>query len=458
MNIGPNFTSLSSEAVAETWDKGGAALGASRHRSDLNSSRFYALRFLAGFSVVVIASAAAWPYLPRRYEATTTIILHPTDLESSSDSVQFMRQPLDENAVQSEIDQIASPKLAAFVVAQHSLAADPEFAGGSKLWFLPGALQGAVPEADLRQRLLKHLSVSKDRHSDTVRFGFMSSDPVKSAALTDTLLKAYLADQLARKREKIDAVTAWLTQRVDQLRAKSDTSQKAVKDFLTESGLIDAGAKTSLEQQLLTLSSEEALAKSRTFEAQARADALSELQKAGKLDGAPEVLASPVIQKLKEVVTGARSSVALVDTPQRAFDQQVAVEAERILRAAKTEAAVATAREVALQHSIKTIRDEIMRRQYSELHLDVLRRDAASDRAALDDALVRVAGQTARANAVTPDVDVTNPPEAPIYPAFPNPGLALVGTLLAGCLAGAAMVWRPLSLWARRISANVRPH
>ena len=458
MNIGPNLTSLSPEAIGEPWDKGGATLGASRHKSDLTSSRFHALRFVAGFSVVVIASASAWPYLPRRYEATTTITLHPTDLESSSNSVQFMRHPLDENAVQSEIDQIASPKLAAVVIAQHSLAADPEFAGRSKLWFLLGAVQGAVTEADLRQRLLKHLSVSKDRHSYTVKFGFMSSDPVKSAALTDTLLKAYLADQLARKREKIDAVTAWLRERVDLLRAKSDASQRAVKDFLTESGLIDTGARSSLEQQLSTLSSEEALAKSRTFEAQARAEALSDLQKAGKLDAAPEVLASPVIQKLKEAVTGARSSVALVDTPQRAFDQQVAVEAERILRAAKTEAAVAMAREVALQHSIKTIRDEIMRRQYSELRLDVLRRDAASDRTALDDALVRLAGQTARADAVTPDVDVIDPPEAPIYPAFPNPVLAFLGSLLAACLTGAAMVWRPLSLWARRISTNVRPH
>jgi hypothetical protein len=36
------------------------------------------------------------------------------------------------------------------------------------------------------------------------------------------------------------------------------------------------------------------------MDAQARADALSELQKAGKLDAAPEVLASAVVQKLKE--------------------------------------------------------------------------------------------------------------------------------------------------------------
>ena len=144
-----------------------------------------------------------------------------------------------------------------------------------------------------------------------------------------------------------------------------------------------------------------------------------------------------------------------MDAPQKAFDQQIAVEAEHILRAAKTEANIAMAREVALQHSIKTIRDKIMQREYSELSLEVLRRDAASDRTALDDAVARLAGQTARANAVTPDVDVINQPEVPIHPVFPKPLLAVLGSLLAGCLAGAAMVWRPLSLWARRVSANI---
>ena len=175
MNIETNSNSFSAEAVAETRDEAWTTFGRLRRKSDLNLSRSYTLRFFMGFSVVVAAFAMAWPFLPRRYEATTTIIFHPTDPESPSDSAQFLRQPLDESAMQSEIDQIASPTLAAVVLAQHSLAADSEFNGGWKSWFG----QSAASDADLRQRLLARLSVSKDRRSYTVKFGFMSSDPVK---------------------------------------------------------------------------------------------------------------------------------------------------------------------------------------------------------------------------------------------------------------------------------------
>jgi polysaccharide biosynthesis transport protein len=445
MNVETNSNSFSAEAVAETLDEARTTIGRLRRKSDLGLSRSYTLRFFMGFSVVVAAFAMAWPFLPRRYEATTTIIFHPTDPESPSDSAQFLRQPLDESAMQSEIDQIASPTLAAVVLAQHSLAADPEFNGGWKSWF---------GQTDLRQRLLARLSVSKDRRSYTVKFGFMSSDPVKAAALTDTLLKVYLADQLARKRKAIDNLTGWLTEQVEMLRAKSDASQLAVKDFLVQSGLIDTGATISLENELSTLSTEAALTQSRTTDAQARANALSDLQKTGKLDGAPEVVASPVIQKLKDRMAGARSAVSPLDMPQRAIEAQVAAEGDRIVRSVKTEARASMEREAALRHAIETIRDEMIKRQFSELRLAVLRRDAESDRTALDRALVHLAGQTARANAVLPHVDIIAPPEAPIRPVFPNPLLAILGTLVAGCLAGAAMVWRPLFNWVRRAAAN----
>ena len=46
-------------------------------RSDLNApARWRVHRFAFAFSLVVIAVIAAWPYLPRRYVATTSLILH----------------------------------------------------------------------------------------------------------------------------------------------------------------------------------------------------------------------------------------------------------------------------------------------------------------------------------------------------------------------------------------------
>lgn len=451
MNLNTNVASLSPEADEETRSKGATpVIGSKRERSG-NLLLAHLWRFVAGFSIVVIAVSLAWPYLPRRYEATTTIVLHPADLESTSDSIQLTRQPLDENAVQSEIDQIASPLLLQQVFAKLSLASDPEFIG-SKGWFR----HGPMSEADAEQRLGKRLTIAKDHHSYTVKFGFVASDPDKAAALTNALLKAYIANQLSRKREQVNNLTTWLKDRADLLQAKSDTSQKAVEAFLVDSGLIDAGAKISLERQLSTLANEEAIAKSRTLDTQARANALAELKSAGKLDGAPEVLSSTVIQRLKQTVSGGRSLLSPVDSgAQNGLDQQIALEADRIFRSVKTEAATSLAHELGLQQAIREIRDQISQREVSELHLAVLRHDAASDRTALDDALIHLAAQTARGKAVLPDIDIINPPTAPILPIFPNPLMVVLGTIIAGCLAGAAMVGRPLFRWMVRIPAKL---
>jgi uncharacterized protein involved in exopolysaccharide biosynthesis len=416
--------------------------------------------------IVVATFAIAWPFLPRRYEATATIILHPTGPESATDSAESLRQTLDESAIQSEIDQISAPTLLSIVVSKLHLADDPEFDGGWKRWFAQLHLaddpefdggwkrwfaQGPRTEADLGEKLLEHLSVLKGRRSYTVTFDFRSSDPIKSAALSNALLDAYLADQTARKRKAIDNLAALLAEQVNQLRAKSDASQLAVKDFLVRTGLIDKGATTSLERELSTLSSEAAMTRSRTAEAQARAAELTNLQKAGRLDGAPEVLASPVIQAFKTKLAGAKSVVSTVDLPQAAINAQIAIECDRILRSAKTQASILAEQEVALKRAIEAIRVEI-RRKNLEFGLVALQHDAEADRKALDSAVVRLAGQTARSNAVVPDVNVMSRPVVPTRPAFPRPLLTVLAAVIAGCLVGVAMVWRPFSNWARRFT------
>ena len=454
MNAEAERNFLSADAATETWDAPGARFRKPGGKLNASLQRSYGLRFLIGFSIVVITSAMVWPFLPRRYEATATIILHPADPESASESTQFMREPLDEGAIQAEIDKIASPALADVVLAKQQLAADPEFNGGAMSWLRQSLFgQTQASDIDLRQRLLANLIVSRARLSYTVKLGFRSSDRFKAAALADTLLKAYLADQLAHKRESIANLTSWLTERADVLRAKWEASQLTVKDFLVQSGLIDKGAQVSLENELTTLSTEAALAQSRAMDAQAHADVLSDLQKAGKLDGAPEVLASPFIQSLKEKVAGAKSAISPVEMPQRAIEAQIVAEADRIVQGVKTELRTSTLREISLEHAIKKIRDELTERQSSELRLAALRLEAASDRTALDDALTRLKAQTARANAVKPDFDIIANPEVPVRAVFPNPLLAMLGTLMASFLAGVAMVWRPIAGWGRRVLA-----
>ena len=144
-----------------------------------------------------------------------------------------------------------------------------------------------------------------------------------------------------------------------------------------------------------------------------------------------------------------------MDLPQKAIDAQIAIESDRILQSAKTQASVLTEQEVALKRAIEAIRVELVRRKNLEFGLVPLQHDAEADRKALDSAIVRLAGQTARANAVVPDVNVMSRPVVPTWPAFPKPLLTVLAAVIAGCLVGAAMVWRPFSKWARRFTNTI---
>ncbi|MBF9234416.1 GumC family protein [Microvirga alba] len=413
---------------------------------------------MTGFAVVIAVAAAAWPLLPRRYESTASVIMRPTDEEGRFDRGQSLRQPLDESAIQSEMDLMGSPAIAATVIARHQLAIDPEFGRDPNNWkttlshwareniplFSGAAETPATSNTELRQTLQKHLNISRDRRSYTVKLGYWSSDPVKAAAMTETLLSAYLEDQSARKRRLTEKFSDGLTERVESLRAKQGNSERAVSQFMAASDLVDSATQTSLENQLSALGREAAEARTRYINATTR----TELQKNMVIDGASEVRSSSFEPSAKESnAVEATRSVAWLR------DNRLVVQSPGLPANPEAEAKGWAAKEAVLRRAMKAIREELASRRQAELKLEQLRQEAATDKSVLDAALTRLKEQAVRTATLGPDVEILAHPEAPIRPIFPDPLLAIIGTFFAACLAGAAMIWRPLSIKARHILA-----
>lgn len=386
-------------------------------------------RFLAGFFLVVVCVGIAWPLLPRRYESAASVILRPTDAQGRLDNVESLRQPLDDNAIQSEMDIIGSPTVAATVIAHHRLKDDPEFAGNPNRWSLRvlQSLYRVAPvasqwfgdlrkpsEAEIREQLQKHLTVSRDRRSYTVKMGYWSSDPVKAAALTDTLLNAYLSNQLARKRGSADQHSAWLIERVEGLQARYEKSERAVREFGLSSDLADSAMLNSLESQRAALSQE-----------------VAELR--GKIAAAAMQTETATSQRIRTPNTAPSSSGAI-------FPAQ----------AQSAEARNSELRLAVVEKALRAVREEISDHHLAALKLDALKREAAIDKELLDGALVRLKEQEPRTSSAGPGVEILARPDAALRPSFPNALLFLAGTLIAAVAAGAAMVWNPHPRNARR--------
>jgi polysaccharide biosynthesis transport protein len=393
-----------------------------RPPSGRNSAR-NVRRFLAGFFFVVLCAGVAWPLLPRRYESTASVILRPIDAQGRLDSVESLRQPLDDNAIQSEMDIIGSPAIASAVIAHHDLKKDWEFAGNpdrlslrflkslyqvlpiASEWF--GALR-EVSEAELREQLQKHLSVARDRRSYTVKMGYWSSDPTKAAALTETLLNAYLSNQLTRKRGSAEQHSAWLIERVEGLQNLYENSERAVREFGLNSDLTDTTVLSSLETQRSTLSKEAA-------EIRGRIAAVS-------------IQGDPSAWQHSRPPTGTAPLLPGVISPIQARNADI--------RSSELRLAV-------VEKALRAVREEITDRHLASLKLETLQREAAIDKELLDGALVRLKEQEPRTSSVGPGVEILARPDAALRPSFPNALLFLLGTLAAAVAAGAAMVWNP---------------
>lgn len=289
---------------------------------------------------------------------------------------------------------------------------------------------------------MNRLKVVRDRRSYTVTFGYWSFDPDKAAALSSSLLAAYTDLESERKRSAIVRTTGWLDERVATLRVQAQKADDAVEALMKRSGLIDTGAETSLDNQLVTLSAQYAQAKSHAIDTSTRAALLKRMQASHTLDTAPDVLASIPIQRLKETYGMAMSKIGTLMSETRSMSAQITAEENKIVSAAVVEASQARERASLLEKELAAVRSTLTARNEAKLRLDVLQRDAKANHSVLEDSLVRLNGQTALAREISPDVQVMAKPEPPLQASFPNPLLFGIAVFLAACIGGATLALR----------------
>ena len=171
---------------------------------DVPAKRGFEIRqFLFGFFAVIALGFCLWPILPRYYQAQATLIFRSPEQVGK---FTFLKQDLDEKAIQSEIDILSSAPLTAEVVKRLNLQNDREIASSLAIFpfdFISNAFS-ATTEIDPARSALTRLSVQHDRRSYTIRLGYLSKDPQKSANMTSTLASLYLKNITDRKQKLLE--------------------------------------------------------------------------------------------------------------------------------------------------------------------------------------------------------------------------------------------------------------
>lgn len=269
------------------------------------------------YRVFLIVTAAAVAlglvYLlitPAQYTATATLLIDSSTLRVLQNQLQPQGDiPLDALQVGSQVEILASRQLALTVVRDLSLADDADFVQTGR-WFSRLFSHHAFDEsskADREERavgeFLSHRSIARIERTYALDVSYTARNPVTAAKIANAAAEAYIDDQLRAKYQTIRRASAWLQDRIDELKAQVTSADRAVLEFKEKNKIVDDGGSSNRligEQQLFELNSQLAVARGATSEAKARLDRIEQVLKMDVSQAAvPDVLKNEVITRLR---------------------------------------------------------------------------------------------------------------------------------------------------------------
>jgi len=315
--------------------------------------------------------------------------------------------------------------------------------------------------AHISEEFLRSLSVRSEDRSRVIDVEFESKDPVKAAKVVNELMRTYLENQVQYQTRGMQKATERLEKIVADLKQEVLTAENAVQDFRSKSRLIEAKGTSVTGQQLAELNSRLVQARADEAAATARLSQVSRLLKVpGSMAAAPDVLSSPVIQRLKERETELQRELSDLSTrygskhPKmikaraelREMRAKMTDEINKVAEGLSNEVAVARAKLSALKTGLGKLENQAIDVNQQEIKLNELEREAASKRELHQTFLIRLRETSARQEMIEPVARIVSYAEPPRAPTFPKRTKTLaIATMLSTLIAiGAALLLETL--------------
>ncbi|MDV6226193.1 Wzz/FepE/Etk N-terminal domain-containing protein [Nitratireductor aquimarinus] len=356
------------------------------------------------------------------------------------------RPILDGEGVTSQVELITSTEILDTVARDLNLANRKEFSGSggslvSRILVMVG-LKNAPVEGTDEEKVLRafreRLTVYRVENSRVIVIEFSSEDPQLAAEVPNAVANAYVAMQSDAKLQSNTSATQWLEPEIEDLRERVKQAEARVAEYRAQSDLLLGQNNTVLAtQQLSELSSE--LSRTRANRSAAAAQAASvrsALESGVAIESMPEVLASPLIQRLRERQVELNAQIADLSTtllgnhPRiRALrsqlsdlDVQIRNEATKVLAGLEAEATRAERREEELQAELNRLKVTSARAEEEQVELRALEREAAAQRELLESYLTRYREAASRSdrNYLPADVRIFSRAITPSEPYFPK--------------------------------------
>lgn len=433
--------------------------------------------------VTVICAAIIFQITPR-YTAEAAVMLESRKTQVVDLQSVLSGLSVDTAVIRSEVEVLKSSTIAEQVIKKLNLTAVPEFNPRLRppTIFTPvkDAVVGlvatikpllgmeetnpdgglSVEQADLLRtmRLLAlRTDVLNDGRSYVLKIRVESESRNLATALANAYAEAYLESQLEAKFEAVRRANTWLNEHLTELLGKVEASDRAVQVYKTAHNLVQAKGETVSAQQLSELNTQLILAAADRAQKESNLRQIQDQLRAGGVSAAVQVLASPLIQKLREQETElltqdaqlatkykpAHPAMINIKAQEADLQQKIQVEINKIVMGMSGELAAARAKETSLRDSLQKLQKETGQQGEVEVQLHQLERESESNRTLYQNFLNRFKQTSAQEDIQQADARLLAAARVPTIASFPQiPRLiliTLVGSSIIGLFAAFAV-------------------
>ncbi len=438
---------------------------------------------IIAFFLIVFISTAIMTYTMRPiFRGTTTIQINTENPQIVDFKEIFAVNTMDLDYYQTQYKILESRSLAKRVVQSLNLPEHPEFLPQppsplrKSLSNIYNSLFGLFPsfaknnlsdakndlsekdsskterETGLINNFLGNLKIEPIRNSRLVKIHFDSHYPELSRQVPDHLASNYIQQNLENRFTATEQAKVWLTQQLDDLKAKVESADEALQSFGLKHNIVSLEEKENVTMQRLT-ELNQALIEAES--GRMAKEALYQQTKNQSFDAFPTILENKLIMdlkqaymqfeaqymKLSETFKPGYPEMVRLKSQMDTIEKQLNQEINKIIHGIKNDYESSLRRESLIRKSFEQQKARVMEMKDKAIQYNILKREADTNRELYKDLLQRMKEAGVSAGITASNIQVVDQAENPLSPYRPNNRLNLMLAAVVGLFLGVGIAF-----------------
>jgi succinoglycan biosynthesis transport protein ExoP len=431
---------------------------------------------VAGLAVVSVLTFTY--FITPLYKSIASVMLDTRREQVVDMQAVLSNLPSDTFVVDSEVQVLQSPALARKVIAKLHLDKDQEFNADLRpqtfisegMTAIKGAMRvamtwiGVEPANDVNgparqeervaEAFLKNLSIDRQGLTYVINITFWSQDPAKAVRIANAIAQTYLEQQKETKAQATREANGLIKGHVGVLQQQVYAAERAVADYKSQHGLLNAVGAPLTEQEISALNTQMAIAQALEAEQQGKLAAANRQLGQGGSGAVGQAASSDTIRQLRAQEAGLITDEAdlakrygpkhpaliKIREQRAALDAAISAEVQRVISGQQAEASAAASRAGSLRASIAQDRNVLALNNAAGVKLAELERNASAIRDVYQSFLTRLKQTAVQENLQDADAQIVSPANIPLKPSSPSWLLAAAAAAAFATIAAAAAI------------------